>query len=173
MENQESLSFSQAIQATQSLIKKINAQQLNEADVESEVSFIVNSKNGGRGFLVVYLTDNLSLSDQSSKGIINALRSSEKIVSELLVKNLAMSSAMIVTHSRNNDLSNIEGSKRIRQRTTNLIQKIKLDSINKELEKLRTTISNEGGEYNDFLERWEYDTDQQQAIYEAITAALI
>ncbi|MGD1921363.1 MAG: hypothetical protein ACFCAD_22205 [Pleurocapsa sp.] len=173
MTSKESLSFSQAIQATQSLIEKMNSQQLQETDIEQEISNIVNTKNGGRGFFVAYLTSELSLPDNPSKGIINGLKSSVDVVSELLVKNLAMSSAMTVTHSRNKDISNVRGSQKVCRRTTNLIQKIELDSIKQELEKLRNTIINKDGEYNDFLERWEYDVEQKKAIQEAITNILI
>ncbi len=173
MTNRESLSFSQAIQATQSLIENMNTQQLDEANVEQEVSAIVSTKNGGRGFFVAYLTSELSLADKPSEGIINGLKSSAKIVSELLVKNLAMSSAMTITHSRNNDFSKVQGSQRVCRRTTDLIQKIELDLLKQELEKLKATIANGKGEYNDFLERWEYDTEQQQAIQEAIMHTLI
>lgn len=173
MTSKESLTFSQAIQATQFLIEKINSQQLEETDVEQEISNIVNTKNGGRGFFVAYLTSELSLPDQPSKGIINGLKSSLDIVSELLVKNLAMSSAMTVTHSRNRDISNIQGSQKVCRRTINLIQEIELDSIKQELEKLRDTIANEDGEYNDFLERWEYDAEQKKAIQKAITDTLV
>lgn len=175
MNDNKSLSFSQAIQATQSLMDKINLQKLNEVDIEKEVASIVSTKNGGRGFFVAYLTSNLSLPDKPSPGIIQGLKlkSSEKIVSDLLVKNLAMSSAMTVTHTRNNDVDNIQGSQRVYRRTSNIIQQINLDSIKEELKKLEATIADEDGEYNDFLERWGYDVQQQQAIKRAIADTLV
>lgn len=169
----KSLSFSQAIQATQSLMDKINVQKLDEADIEKEVSSIVSTKNGGRGFFVAYLTSDLSLPDKPSQGIINGLKSSEKIVSHLLVKNLAMSSAMTVTHTQNNDVSNVQGSQRVYRRTSNIIQQINLDLIKEKLKKLEATITNGDGEYKDFLERWEYNVQQQQAIKRAIADILV
>lgn len=172
MTTNESLSFPQAIQATQLLMDQINAQQLDETTIEKEVSTIVNTKNGGRGFFVAYLTSDLSLPDQPSKGIINGLKSSIAIVSELLVKNLAMSAAMTVTHDRNNDFKNVQGSQKVHQRTTYLIQQIKQDLVKQELKKLNATITTGQGDYHDFLERWGYDLEQQNAIQKAIMNVL-
>jgi hypothetical protein len=165
-----SLSFSQAITATQSLIAQIDKNQLSEAEIKQEVSSILSTKNAGRGFFVSYLTSDISLADNPSPGIIAGLKSSIEISSELLVKNLAMSSAMIVTHGRNNDIDSVEGSKKVCQRTNNLIQKINSKLVKEELKKLQTTIKNEDGEYQDFLTRWDYDTEQKEEILEAISS---
>lgn len=168
MVNHQSLSFSQAIQATQALIEQIDAQQIDQINLEQEVASIVHTKNGGRGFFVAYLTSDLSLADRPSKGIINGLKSSIEIVSELLVKNLAMSSAMAITHNRNHDFEQEVNSQKVAQRTANLIQQLESDLVKKELEKLKITISKGKGDYQDFLERWGYDQEQQQAIQQAI-----
>lgn len=172
MVNHQSLSFPQAIQATQTLIERIDTKEIDETDIEQEVGNIVNTKNGGRGFFVAYLTSDLSLADEPSPGIINGLKSSDEVVSELLVKNLAMSSAMAIAHGRNQDLDNVAGSQKVARRTSNLIQKLRLDSVVAELNKLQTSITDGQGEYQDFLERWEYDDEQQQAIQQAIAQVL-
>ena len=124
----ESLSFSQALAKTQSLMDKMITNKLSEAEIEQEVSSIVNTKNGGRGFFVAYLTSDMSLADNPTIGVINGLKSSLEVVSELLIKNLAMSSAMVITHNRNNDQNNAEGSQRVCQRTSNLIEQVKSES---------------------------------------------
>lgn len=172
MSKEKALSFSQAIQATQLLMKEIKAQELDEVSIEQKVSSIVQTKNGGRGFFVAYLTSELSLADQPSPGIISALKFSLDQVEELLVKNLAMSSAMTVTHQRNNDLEQVKGSQKVCQRTSNLIQMIEQNSIKQELEKLKLTINDGEGDYQDFLERWQYDDEHKQAIEKAITGVL-
>ena len=168
----ESLSFPQAIAATQSLMARIQADKLSETEIEQEVLSILSNKNGGRGFFVSYLTSDISLADRPSEGIINGLKSSIKISGELLVKNLAMSSAMIITHSRDRDIENIKGSQRVYQRTNNLIRSIDSSSVYEELQKLLATIDNKNGEYQKFLQCWSYDTEQKQAIANAITTAL-
>lgn len=172
MTNQQPLSFSQAIEATQVLMNQISSQHIDEIEIEQAVSKIVKTKNGGRGFFVAYLTSPLPLADQPSRGIINGLKSASEVVSELLVKNLAMSSAMAITHSRNNDLDNLQGSQKVLHRTCLLIQQVASDLVTQELKRLETTISNQQGDYDDFLERWGYDLEQQQAIQKAINTSL-
>lgn len=169
----KSLSFPQSIQATQSLMNKIETEKLDESTIEKEISTIVNTKNGGRGFFVAYLTSDMSLADNPSSGVINGLKAAKEVVNELLVKNLAMSAAMAVAHNRNHDLDNVKGSQKVIQRTSNLIQKINSDTINNELKKLQDTIVKGQGEYEDFLERWNYDLEQKQAIQQAISDTLI
>jgi hypothetical protein len=164
----KSLSFPQAIAATQSLMEKMNANQLSETEIRQEISAILSTKNGGRGFFVSYLTSDLPLADSPSPGAIEGLKSSPKVTTELLVKNLAMSSAMAVVHTRNNDSENLEGSQKVYRRTGKLIQLIELEKIGEELRKLHQTINTGNGEYTDFLKRWNYDSQQQQAIQKAI-----
>ena len=168
----ESISFPQAIALTQSLMQQIVANKLSEIEIERQVSSILKTKNGGRGFFVSYLTSDLSLADNPSEGIIQGLKSSVEIVSELLVKNLAMSSAMVITHSRNNDLDSAEGSQKVYRRTKNLIKLLNWQINKEQLQKLRHTISTGSGEYQSFLERWNYDTESKKAIEEAIVSTL-
>jgi hypothetical protein len=168
-----SLSFPEAIATTQSLMAKMTDNKLNEAEIEQAVASIVSTKSGGRGFFVSYLTSDISLADNPSVGVINGLKTVPEVVSELLVKNLAMSSAMAVIHRRNNDQKNIAGSERVCRRTVNLMQQVKLDLITEELQKLQTTIATGEGDYTDFLEQWGYDNEQQEVIQKAIFDNLI
>lgn len=166
----QTLSFSQAIAATQSLMAEIVEDKLSEAEIQQQVATILTTKNGGRGFFVSYLTSDLSLADNPSSGIIQGLKASAAVSHELLVKNLAMSSAMVIIHQRNNDAESIAGSVKVRQRTSHAIELIDSPSLVEELQKLQTTIDNEAGEYQDFLTRWGYDGEQKAAISQAIVA---
>ena len=168
----ESLSFPQAIALTKSLMEQIEAGKLNEDEIEGQVASILKNNNGGRGFFVSYLTSDMSLADNPSTGIISGLKSSTELVSELLVKNLAMSSAMIITHGRNNDLDNAEGSQKVHQRTKNLLKQLNCQENKEQLLKLQRTIQTGNGEYQSFLERWNYDAEQQLAIEQAIVNVL-
>lgn len=168
-----SLSFPEAIATTQSLMTKMTGNKLNEAEIEQVVASIVSTNSGGRGFFVSYLTSDISLADHPSVGVINGLKTAPELVSKLLVKNLAMSSAMAVTHRRNNDEKNVKGSDRVYRRTVNLMQQVKLDLVTAELQKLQTTITTGEGDYTDFLERWDYDDEQQEVIQKAISDSLI
>ncbi|BAZ43007.1 hypothetical protein NIES4102_00020 [Chondrocystis sp. NIES-4102] len=168
----DSLSFPEAIAATQYLMEQITVNQLDEITIEQKISTIVNSKTGARGFFVAYLTSEIPLADFPSVGVINGLKSANDLVTELLVKNLAMSSAMTITHTLNNDIDNLEGSRKVSQRTSNLIKHLQLHSLTEELQKLESTIVTGNGDYKDFLTQWNYDPQQQQEILKAIANTL-
>lgn len=165
----KSLSFPQAIAATQSLMEQIEAGQLDESTLEQEITSLISSKQSARGFFVAYLTSDMSLADNPSPGILKGLKSSNEVSTELLVKNLAMSSAMIVTHTRNGDRESMVGSQRVCLRTSNIIKQLESESISLQLRKLHNTIQNEQGEYQEFLKRWNYDIEQRKAIQKSIS----
>lgn len=119
----DNLTFEQAIALTHTLMKQMQHQQIGEADLEKTLTALVASENGARGFFVTYLTDDRPLADAPSAAVVQALQSSPEIVAELLVKNLAMSSAMAIAHRRNQNEAMAEGSDRVQTRTTQLIQK--------------------------------------------------
>lgn len=164
----KSLSFPQAIAKTQLLMEQISSNQLNEAEVRQNVSSLLATKNGGRGFFVAYLTSDIPLADHPTVGVLEGLKSAAEISSELLVKNLAMSSAMMITHRQNNDLENLAGSQTVCRRTCNLIKQLNMHEIAEKLQKLHCTIKQGQGEYQEFLEHWRYNQEQQQAIQETI-----
>ncbi|MEY2832708.1 MAG: hypothetical protein RLZZ574_1966 [Cyanobacteriota bacterium] len=168
----ESMSFPQAIAATQSLMNQIQSNKLSEVEVQQRVSSILSSKNGGRGFFVAYLTSDMSLADNPSTGVLNGLKSATEISSELLVKNLAMSSAMVITHRHNNDSESVAGSQKVCRRTCNLIQQLNLQLIKKKLREIQNTIENGTGEYQEFIERWDYSPKQKKAIQDSISQLL-
>jgi hypothetical protein len=164
-------SFEEAIAFTNSLLDRMEAGKLTEAEIEEAIASLVQSENGARGFFVTYLTDDRSLADNPSNAVIQALKSSPEIVSELLVKNVAMSAAMAVTHRRNGDEEMAQSSDRVRRRTFNLIGQVQLDSVFDRLEKLKESVTTGAGAYQSFLERWGYDREQKQVIENALVGA--
>ncbi len=158
------LSFEDALQLTETFIEAMVKKQLKDYEIEEIITTLVNSKNGARGFLVVYLTSDFSFSDHPTEEVINALKTSPEIVSELLVKNLAMSSSMAITHRRNNDEEKAQGSDQVSRRTINLIKQMNLDLIKEKLDALKQTIVNNDGIYQTFLKKWRYDEEQKQII---------
>lgn len=164
----EQITFPEAISFTQSLLKKISSGEVNEAQIEEAISTLVQTKEGARGFFVSYLTDESNLPDNPTVAVVNALKSSPIIVTELLVKNLAMSTAMAITHRRNQDEENALGSERVSKRTINLIRGLNMPMIKEELASLKQSIIAQSGKYQDFLERWGYDEVQRTQIKQVI-----
>ncbi len=160
----ENLSFEDALQLTETLLEAMVESKLKDYEIGKIITILVSSQNGARGFFVTYLTSDFPFADHPTDGVVNALKSSPDLVSELLVKNLAMSSAMALTHRRNNNEEMAQGSDRVCQRTSNLIRKVNLQLIAEKLQELKQTIITGNGNYATFLERWGYDAEQRKII---------
>ncbi|HEY9647497.1 MAG TPA: hypothetical protein V6C88_14055, partial [Chroococcidiopsis sp.] len=131
------------------------------------------TENGARGFLVTYLSIEESPADHPSEAVVRGLKSSPAVVSELLVKNLAMSSAMAIAHRRNEDETMAEGSDRVRSRTIQLIQRVQLPEVTQKAQQLHETAATGQGDYKAFLDRWGYDTEQRQVIQNTIEETIL
>jgi hypothetical protein len=162
-----SITFEQAIALTQALL----ADSLPEPELESIITALVQTENGARGFFVTYLSDPEG-ADVPSPAVIAGLRTSPEIVAELLVKNLAMSTAMILTHDRNQNPDLSDGSKRVQQRDRQLIQALQLPQVSDKLGRLQQSLETGAGEYAAFLDRWHYDAEQRTAILDTVSAVV-
>ncbi len=169
----ESVSFPEAITLTQSLLQKMEAGELENIAIEKTISSLVATENGARGFFVTYLTDEGDLADKPTEAVIKALQSSPEIVSQLLVKNIAMSTAMAITHRRQDNETMAQSSQKVSRRSAELIKQLNLDGIPQKLEKLHHSAVSGEGEYQGFLERWGYDSEQKQAIATVIASLSI
>lgn len=162
------VSFTEAIVLSQTLLNQLEQGNVSAADLEATVQALVRSENGARGFFVTYLSDDRPLADDPEPAILTALQTAPAIVAPLLVKNLAMSTAMAITHRRNQDDAMAQGSDRVRSRSLQLIQRLQLPQVQVEVQQLAKTIEMGTGAYQSFLERWGYDLEQQQAIRRAL-----
>lgn len=162
------ISFQQAIELTQSLVSCLEQGTASDAEAARTIAALVQTVDGARGFFVGYLTDDRSLADHPSTAVVQALRTSPEVVSDLLVKNLAMSTAMAIAHRRNENLEMAAGSDRVRSRSAHLMMQLQLPEIEQKAQQLRAATESADGEYLDFLNRWKYDAEQREAIREAI-----
>ena len=158
----DNISFEDAIALTQELIAKLES--MSEIDKEKIVSSLAMSENGARGFFVTYLTSDNLIVDKSSVGIINGLQKSPQIVGELLVKNVAMSTAMKISHQRNNNQEMAQKSSQVSQRSLALINQLSLPEIDSKIQQLKDTIATGEGIYQQFFTRQQYDAEQKEAI---------
>ncbi|MDJ0557054.1 MAG: hypothetical protein QNJ68_21945 [Microcoleaceae cyanobacterium MO_207.B10] len=164
----ENISDQEASALTQEIMSGMETGQLSEAETEALITKLVKSKDGARGFFISYLTDSRPLADNPSPLIFRALESAPDTVPELLAKNLAMSSVMIVYHQQNQNEETARGSAKVRSRTINLIKNLNLPVIHKILQELYRSVTTGEGNYKEFLERFGYDTQQRQVIAEAL-----
>jgi hypothetical protein len=164
------ITFENAIQQTQDLLSKI--QSLDTDTITQKLTELVSTENGARGFFVTYLTSDLPYTEHPSLEVITALKTSPILVNELLVKNLAMSTAMVIYHRKQGDEENARGSERVQEKTGQLIKQLLSQSLGEKLQQLATSLNTGQGEYQAFLERWGYDDCQRQAIAEIIQTFL-
>jgi hypothetical protein len=164
----ESVTFEEAIALTQSLLSQMEASELSQPEVMQAIAQLVKSANGARGFFVTYLTSPGTLADNPSPEVIQALQSSPDTVAELLVKNLAMSAAMAVTHRRNNNEQMAQGSDQVRSRTARLIEQVELPQAREFAQQLHESATTGEGTYKTFLQRWGYDAQQRQVMRSAL-----
>ena len=168
----ESITFEEAIALTQSLLSEIEANRLSQPEIEQAVASLVKTQNGARGFFVTYLTGDGQDADRPSLGVTEALRSAPEIVAELLVKNLAMSAAMVVYHSRHQSEEKAAGSARVQKRSRNLIQILQMPACQTLASQMVESLQNAQGEYEEFFQRWGYDNEQKLAIGSAVRSVI-
>ena len=119
-----------------------------------------------RGFFVVSLSIDCPLMDRYPDALIFQLRSAGEIVIDLTVKNLAMSSAMIITHRMNNDPQGIQ-SERIKIRCIELLKLLDSTQVKKRLDVLLEATKGNGTDLK-FLNKWGYNDEQIKAISQSI-----
>jgi hypothetical protein len=164
------ITFEEAIALTQSLLQQRSQSAIENAEVEATVAQLVATHNGARGFFVTYLTDSRELIDSLLPVVASALTQAPAIPPELLVKNLAMSTAMEITHCRNHNPEQAAQSAQVQQRTAALMNLLGFPYFKTEAEGLWQGVSAEAGSYVAFLKRWGYDAEQKMAIAQRLQA---
>lgn len=168
----EGLSFAQSLAITQDLLEQVAVGTLEAAAWVAAIAALVCTENGARGFFVVFLSDERPLSDELLPLVPAALHGSPDVVSPLLIKNLAMSTAMAIAHRRNQDEPSAQGSDQVRSRTATLIRALNSPQLQEQAQQLVVGIETETGPYQDFLVRWGYDNEQKQAMRQALECVL-
>ena len=160
------MTFEAAIAYTETLqVRK----DLEASQLKSEIEALIKTSNGARGFFVSFLTGEWELADSPSEAIIQALQAEPNAIAELLVKNLAMSTAMAITHQRAQNLEQARGSERVAKRTALLIEKVDLPEVRAIAVQMQNSAIFNTGDYKAFLEKWGYDAEQKQAIANVLT----
>ncbi len=167
-----SISFEQAIADSQALLTQMGDNPIDNVEFEQTISRLVQSEQGARGFFATFLTaEHCPLADHPTPALLTGFQSSPAIVSEILVKNLAMSAAMDVYHTQAQNLEAAAGSQRVCHRTQTLIRALGLPSFTEKLTAMNASLDGEGA-YQNFLIRWGYDEQQRTAIRAAVQALL-
>jgi predicted regulator of Ras-like GTPase activity (Roadblock/LC7/MglB family) len=163
------IKFDEAIDLTQTFLMQLKKNELTSSQIQDFVSALVRSANGARGFFVTYLTAADPICDEPRSEIIAALQATPEIAADLLVKNMAMSTAQQIYHQRRNDPDMAASSAIVAARTTKIIQQLNLPQIQELCRELVTTIQTGTGTYSEFLTRWGYDDEQKNSIEQVVS----
>ena len=161
------LSFPEAIAFTQTWLEEVEAQTLSDTEILAQMQALLSHRDGVRGFFVSYLTGNNPLADQPPGIFLDGFTQVAEHIYEILVKNVAMSTAMAIAHRRNGDFNQQQGSERVKTRSLNLLKQLEqrgLVIFTNERLRLLQTLEAGSGDYQDFLQRWQYDPEQCEAI---------
>ena len=146
--------------------------ELSDEVLGERVAEIVASRDGARGFFVVSLAGDCPLMDRLPDPVVLALRRAGEGVVDLTVRNLAMSTAMVVHHERSGDTQQQAGSERVQLRCIDLLRLLEPTAVKCRLESLLQGTQGSGEDVA-FLSRWGYDAQQQAAIADAASSVAI
>ena len=164
--NNQKPTFKQAMEATIIWCKNWENDEISDEVIADRIGELIKTVEGARGFFVVSLSIDCPLMDRFPDALIFQLRNSGEIVVDLAAKNLAMSSAMLITHRENNDPQEIQ-SKRIKIRCIELLKLLDSNKVKKRLDVLLDATKGNGTDLK-FLKRWGYNIKQINAISKSI-----
>ena len=162
------ITFEQSMDLTQDLLMSTPS----EALLESAITALLQTQNGARGFFVVFLTGDSALADAPTPALLRALRFNPDAIADLMVKNIAMPTAMALTHQRNGNDELAASSNQTKSRSIHLVQQLNLSEITTLLRSMQSTIQNNKGDYQSFLDRWGYDQEQRDSIGQVLSLML-
>ena len=164
--NEQKPTFKEAMQASMIWCKSWENDEISDEVISDRIGELIKTVEGARGFFVVSLSIDCPLMDRFPDALIFQLRSSGEIVVDLTVKNLAMSSAMIITHRNNKDPQEIQ-SNRIKIRCIELLKLLDSTQVKKRLDVLLEATKGNGTDLK-FINKWGYNDKQINAISESI-----
>ena len=163
------LSFQEAMQVAARWLAAWRTEAQNAAALAEQLAALLAHHDGRRGFFVVALTGDDPLLDAPPAPVLACLRGAGAAVVDLTVRNLAMSTAMLLEHRRRHDEESASGSLRVQRRCQGLLRQLDPEAVRQRLEQLLEATEGQGPDVA-FLERWDYDAAQRQAIA-AVAAA--
>ena len=164
--NEKKPTFKEAMQASMLWCKSWENDEISDEVISDRIGELIKTVEGARGFFVVSLSIDCPLMDRFPDALIFQLRSSRDIVIDLTVKNLAMSSAMVITHHKNNDSQEIQ-SEIIKIRCIELLKLLDSNAVKKRLDVLLEATKGNGTDLK-FINKWGYNDKQINAISESI-----
>ena len=163
MHQEQPLSFAQAIHCAELWLGQWQAGAMTTQALAQRLAGLLASADGRRGFFVVALTGDCPLLDQLPPPVLEQFHRGGEAVVDLVVRNLAMGTAMALAHQRQGHGEQAKGSLRVQRRTQTLLARLDPSAVRHRLHQLLAATEGQGPDVA-FLERWSYDVPQRQAI---------
>ena len=164
--NEQKPTFKEAMQASMIWCKSWENDEISDEVISDRIGELIKTVEGARGFFAVSLSLDCPLMDRFPDPLIFQLRSAGEVVVDLTVKNLAMSSAMVITHRENKDPQEMQ-SERIKIRCIELLKLLDSTQVKKRLDLLLEATKGNGTDLK-FLNKWGYNDEQINAISKSI-----
>ncbi|MCY3537765.1 MAG: hypothetical protein F4X84_00400 [Synechococcus sp. SB0662_bin_45] len=169
MRQEQPLSFAEAINRTELWLRQWQAGAMGTEALAQRFAGLLTCADGRRGFFVVALAGPSPLLDHPPTPIVEQLQRGGTLVVDLVVRNLAMGTAMALEHQRQGHGEQAKGSLRVQRRAQGLLAQLDPLAVRHRLEQLLAATEGQGADVA-FLERWNYDAAQRQAIGRVVAA---
>jgi hypothetical protein len=154
--------FRQTMGQSAQLLEAWSNEELSDEVLADQVTDLVRTRDGARGFFATALVSNCPLMDRLQDPLVMGFQEVGDVA------------AMMVHHERNGDLESKAGSERVQLRVRELLQHLARGVNSASLVKARLEVLLEAtdgrGEDVAFLDRWGYDAEQKAAIADAVLA---
>jgi len=160
--NLKEASFTQAINIAAQWCKDWGEDLLSEEVLADRIAELTKTRNGLRGFFAYALSDkDCFLLDKLPSSLIYKLNEGGVAVTDIIVKNLIMSSAQIIIHQRDNNHEYEITSEIISERCKAILRLLETKSVTKSVNQVLRDLDDMGNSFDNSVK---YDSEQKEFI---------
>ena len=164
--NFKDASFTQAINISAQWCKEWGEDILSEEVLADRIAELIKTSNGIRGFFAYALSDkDCFLLDKLPFSLIYKLIEGGDAVTDIVVKNLIMSSAQIIIHRRDNNNEYEIISENISNRCKAILKLLETNSVTKSINQVLRDLDDLGNSFDNSVK---YDSEQKEFIKKQI-----
>ena len=164
--NIKEASFTQAINISAKWCKEWGEDLLSEEVLADRISELIKTKNGLRGFFAYALSDkDCFLLDKLPFSLIYKLNEGGDEVTDILVRNLIMSSAQIIIHQRDNNHEYEITSEIISDRCKAILRLLETKLVTKTINEILKDLDTMGNSFDNSIK---YNSVQKEFIKKQI-----
>ena len=160
--NLKEASFTQAINISAQWCKEWSEDLLSEEVLADRIAELIKTRSGLRGFFAYALSDkDCFLLDKLPFSLIYKLSEAGDAVTNIVVKNLVMSSAQIIIHRRDNNHEYVVTSEIISDRCKAILRMLETNLVTRTINQYLKDLDTMGNSFDNSIK---YDSDQKEFI---------